>query len=95
MEQEENDVKSLRELVTALLKDMRSVKTALLGDEFNPVGYLKRLEIVEKTQEKFESKCDIHKAEIEKYKNRIFGGAMVIIFLWTVATATIGFFIIK
>ena len=97
---EEPELKSLRELVTALVKDVKSVvqdvtsvKSALLGDAFNPVGYLKRLENVEKAMETFESNCETHKEEVEKYKNRILGGAAVIVVLWTIAVAGIGFYI--
>jgi tetrahydromethanopterin S-methyltransferase subunit G len=44
---EVNDLKSLNKRIDDLSKGMTEIRNAILGDDFNPVGYQKRLDKIE------------------------------------------------
>jgi hypothetical protein len=41
------ELKELREQVDDLVDDVKDIKKAILGDDFNPTGYTKRLDNIE------------------------------------------------
>jgi len=61
------EIKTRAEKISELSTDIKAIKNALLGDEYNPNGYIKRLEKVELTQ-----------TEFKEYKQRIIGAVIAI-----------------
>jgi len=68
--------------IKGLIADVREIKEALLGNEYNPNGYIKRLEKVECSQQQFNN-----------YKQRIIGAVIAIQIVGAAVMAVIGIYI--
>jgi hypothetical protein len=70
-----------KEKFEQLFTDVREIKNALLGDEFNDKGIIKRLECVENTI-----------SEYRTYKQRVIGAMIAINGFWGLLLTIIGLY---